>query len=80
MFATNGSYKNIRSGNWLCMHNSSHNPARAVSFGQAMLVANWPFFGKSHMERSAPCLALARLFYSSLLIYLTYDSGGVWAL
>ena len=34
----------------------SHNPVGAVSFEQAMLVANWPFFGKGRMGRSAPCL------------------------
>ena len=32
----------------------SHNPVGAVSFGQAMLVASWSFFGKSRKGTSAP--------------------------
>ena len=43
----------------------SHNFVGAVSIGQAMLVANWPFLGKSRTGRSAPCRPsfLAFLFF-----------------
>ena len=58
----------------------SHNLVGAASIEQAMLVANWPFFGKSR-RGDRPLLGLmAGLFFFSLLINLTYDFGGVWAL
>ena len=59
----------------------SHNLVGAVSIGQAMLVANRPFFGKSHRGDRPPAQPKGWVFsFISLLIYLSYDFGGVWAL
>ena len=58
----------------------SHNLVGAVSIGQAMLVANRPFFGKSRRGDRSPARPLGWAFLFALLIYLNYDLGGVWAL
>ena len=67
-------------GGTLVSPTGSHNLVGAVSFGQAMLVANWPFFGKSRRGDRAPAWPKGWAFLFSLLIYLSYDFGGVWAL
>ena len=58
----------------------SQNLVGAVGIGKAMLVANWPFFGKSRRGDRPPARPNGCAFLFSLLIYLTYDFGGVWAL
>ena len=40
-----------------------------------MLVANWPFFGKSRRGDRPPAWPLGQAFLFSLLIYLNYDFG-----
>ena len=67
-------------GGMLVSPAGSHNLVGAVSIGQAMLVANWPFFGKSHRGDRPPARPNSLAFLFSLLIYLSYDFGGVWAL
>ena len=42
--------------------------------------SQWPFFGKSRMGRMACRRASCLAFLFSLLIYLNYDLGEVWAL
>ena len=64
----------LPSGGTLVSPAGSHNLVGAVSIGQDMLVANRPFFGKSCTGDRPPT------FLFSLLIYLNYDLGGVWAL
>ena len=58
----------------------SHNLVGTVSIGQAMLVANRPFYGKSRRGDRPPARPKGWAFLFSLLIYLSYDFGGVWAL
>ena len=67
-------------GGTLVSPTGSHNLVGAVSFGQAILVANRPFFGKSRRGDRPPARPNGWAFLFSLLIYLNYDFGGVWAL
>ena len=59
-----------RPGETLVSPAGSHNPVGAVSFVQTVLVADWPFFGKSHRGDRPP--AWPRPGISFFFIDLSY--------
>ena len=66
-------------GGMLLSPAGSHNPAGAASIGQAMPAATSPP-GKSRRGDRPPAWPNGWAPLFSLLIYLNYDLGGVWAL